>query len=89
MVETRGIIGSVEAADAMVKTAKTVLVWWERVDAGIVTVFCRGDVAAVRAAVDAGAAAAQKVTELRGSHVIPRVHPNVKTVFPVRVPEDS
>ena len=76
MIETRGLIGSVEAADAMVKAANVTLVGKERVGGGLVTVFVRGDVGAVKAATDAGAAAAQRVGELISVHVIPRrVHP--------------
>ena len=89
MIETKGMLGSVEAADAMVKAAKVVLVGYEKVGGGLVIVFVRGDVAAVKAATDAGAAAAEKVGELVGVHVIPRPHPNVKDAFPIRVPEDG
>jgi microcompartment protein CcmL/EutN len=72
MVETRGFVGMIEAADAMVKTANVVFVGWQKVDAGLVTAIVRGDVASVKAATDAGAAAARKVGELVGVHVIPR-----------------
>lgn len=89
MIETKGLLPSVEAADAMVKAAKVVLVGFEKVGGGLVTVFVRGDVAACKAATDAGAAAAEKVGELIGVHVIPRPHPNVKAVYPIRVPEDT
>lgn len=72
LIETRGLIGAIEAADAAVKTADVVLVGRERADAGLMTIKLTGDVAAVRAAVDAGAAAAQRVGELVSAHVIPR-----------------
>jgi microcompartment protein CcmL/EutN len=72
MVETRGLIGMIEAADAMVKTANVVFVGWQKVDAGLVTAIVRGDVGSVKAATDAGAAAARRVGELVGVHVIPR-----------------
>jgi ethanolamine utilization protein EutM len=74
MVETKGFVGAVEAADAMVKTANVVLVGREYVGAGYVTVLVRGDVGAVKAAVDAGATAARRVGELVAVHVIPRLH---------------
>ena len=89
MIETKGLIGAVEAADAMVKAAKVVLVGYEKVGGGLITTFVRGDVAACKAATDAGAAAAEKVGELIAVHVIPRPHPNVKDVFPMRVVEDD
>ena len=72
MIETRGLIGMIEAADAMVKAANVVFVGWQKVDAGLVTAIVRGDVGSVKAATDAGAAAARKVGELVGVHVIPR-----------------
>jgi hypothetical protein len=72
MVETRGFVGMIEAADAMVKTANVVFVGWQKVDAGLVTAIVRGDVGSVKAATDAGAAAARRVGELVGVHVIPR-----------------
>lgn len=89
MIETKGMVGAVEAADAMVKAAKVILVAFEKVGGGLVTVFVRGDVAACKSATDAGAAAAEKVGELVSVHVIPRPHPNVKDVFPVRIEEDG
>ena len=70
MIETRGLVGMIEAADAMVKTANVVLVSWQKVDAGLVTAIIRGDVGSVKAATDAGAAAARRVGELVGVHVI-------------------
>ena len=78
MVETRGLIGSIEAADAMVKAANVVLVGKEYIGAGYVTVMVRGDVGAVKAATDAGAAAARRVGELISVHVIPRPHAKSK-----------
>ncbi|HEX9638762.1 MAG TPA: BMC domain-containing protein [Acidobacteriota bacterium] len=82
MVETRGLVGSIEAADAMVKAAKVVLIGKEYIGAGYVTVFVRGDVGAVKAATDAGAAAARRVGELVAVHVIPRPHEEVEQVLP-------
>ena len=82
MIETKGLIGSIEAADAMVKAANVTLVGKERVGGGIVTVLVRGDVGAVKAATDAGAAAAQRVGELLSVHVIPRPHSEVETILP-------
>jgi ethanolamine utilization protein EutM len=83
MIETRGFIGMVEASDAMVKAAKVTLVGYEKVGGGYVTAIVRGDVAAVRAAVDAGSAAASKVGELISTHVIPRPHVNLEDVLPI------
>lgn len=82
MVETKGFVGAVEAADAMVKAANVVLVGKEYIGAGYVTVFVRGDVGAVKAATDAGAAAARRVGELISVHVIPRPHIEVERVIP-------
>lgn len=82
MVETRGLIGSIEAADAMVKAANVVLIGSEYVGGGYVTVMVRGDVGAVKAATDAGAAAAKRVAELVSVHVIPRPHENVEMILP-------
>ena len=82
MVETKGLIGSIEAADAMVKTANVVLVGKEYIGAGYVTVLVRGDVGAVKAATDAGAAAARRVGELVSLHVIPRPHAEVERILP-------
>jgi ethanolamine utilization protein EutM len=82
LVETRGLIGSVEAADAMVKAANVVLIGKEYIGAGYVTVLARGDVGAVKAATDAGAAAARRVGELVSVHVIPRPHADVDRVLP-------
>ena len=82
MVETKGLIGSVETADAMVKAANVVLVGKEYIGAGYVTVMVRGDVGAVKAATDAGAAAARRVGELVSVHVIPRPHAEVEKILP-------
>ena len=82
MIETKGLIGSVEAADAMVKAANVVLVGKEYIGAGYVTVLVRGDVGAVKAATDAGAAAARRVGELVSVHVIPRPHAEVERILP-------
>jgi ethanolamine utilization protein EutM len=82
MVETKGLIASVEAADAMVKTANVTLIGKEYIGAGYVTVLVRGDVGAVKAAVDAGAAAARRVGELVSVHVIPRPHGEVERMLP-------
>ncbi len=87
MVETKGLVGAVEAADAMVKAAKVVLVGKEQVGAGLVTVLVRGDVGAVKAATDAGAAAARRVGELISVHVIPRPHEEVEKLIPQAPPE--
>ena len=82
MVETRGLIGAIEAADAMVKAANVVLIGKEYIGAGYVTVLVRGDVGAVKASTDAGAAAARRVGELISVHVIPRPHSEVEKVLP-------
>lgn len=83
MVETKGFVGAVEAADAMVKAANVQLIGKEYIGAGYVTIFVRGDVGAVKAATDAGAAAARRVGELISVHVIPRPHAEVERVLPV------
>ena len=82
MVETKGLVGSVEAADAMVKAANVVLIGKVHVGGGLVTVMVRGDVGAVKAATDAGASAAEKVGELLSVHVIPRPHSDVELILP-------
>ncbi len=82
LVETKGLVGSIEAADAMVKAANVRLVGKEYIGNGYVTVMVRGDVGAVKAAVDAGAAAAKRVGELISVHVIPRPHEDVETILP-------
>ncbi|MCK5520183.1 MAG: propanediol utilization microcompartment protein PduA [Candidatus Marinimicrobia bacterium] len=81
MVETRGLIGAIEAADAMVKAANVRLIGKEKIGSGFVTVMVRGDVGAVKAATDAGAAAAEKVGELVSVHVIPRPHSDVENIL--------
>jgi microcompartment protein CcmL/EutN len=83
MIETRGFVALVEAADAMVKAAKVELVGYEKIGGGYVTAIVRGDVASVRAAVDAGLKAAEKVGEIVASHVIPRPHGNVDSALPL------
>ena len=82
LIETRGLIGSVEAADAMVKAANVVVIGKEYIGQGYVTVMVRGDVGAVKAATDAGAAAARRVGELVSVHVIPRPHAEVEKILP-------
>ena len=82
MVETIGEVGAIEAADAMVKAANVRLVGMERIGSGYVTVMVRGDVGAVKAATDAGAAAAARVGELKSVHVIPRPHAEVELILP-------
>ncbi|MGQ0721764.1 MAG: ethanolamine utilization microcompartment protein EutM [Candidatus Eiseniibacteriota bacterium] len=83
MIETRGFAALVEAADAMVKAARVRLVGYEKIGGGYVTAIVRGDVAAVKAATDAGSAAANKVGELVTVHVIPRPHSNVEEAMPI------
>ncbi|KKL83721.1 hypothetical protein LCGC14_1971910 [marine sediment metagenome] len=82
MVETRGLVALIEASDAMCKAADVELVGWDRVGSGMVTAFVRGDVAAVKAAIDAGAAAAAKVGEVVSVHVIPRPHDDLDKAVP-------
>ena len=84
LVETRGLVASIEAADAMVKAANVYLIGKEHVGGGLVTVMVRGDVGAVKAATDAGAAAAQRVGELLSVHVIPRPHSEVEEILPAK-----
>ena len=83
MIETRGLVAMIEASDAMVKAAKVTLVGYEKIGSGLVTALVRGDVAAVKAATDAGAAAARKVGELVSVHVIPRPHPSLEDRLPI------
>jgi microcompartment protein CcmL/EutN len=83
MIETRGFVAMVEASDAMVKAAKVTLVHYEKIGGGFNTAIIRGDVAAVKAATDAGSAAASKVGELVSVHVIPRPHSNLEDVLPI------
>jgi ethanolamine utilization protein EutM len=82
MIETKGLVGAIEAADAMVKAANVQLVGYEKIGSGLVTVMVRGDVGAIKAATDAGAAAAQKVGEVVSIHVIPRPHTDVEKILP-------
>lgn len=82
MVETRGLVGAIEAADAMVKAANVILVGYEKIGSGLVTVMVRGDVGAVKAATDSGAAAAEKVGEVVSIHVIPRPHTDIEKILP-------
>jgi microcompartment protein CcmL/EutN len=89
MIETKGLVGVVEAADAMVKAANVTFVGYEKVGGGFVTAMVRGDVAAVKAAIDAGAAAARKVGELVSIHVIPRPHEQLEDIFPIGMPEEE
>jgi len=86
LIETRGFTAMVEAADAMVKAAKVELVGYEKIGDGFVTAIVRGDVAAVRAAVDAGSRAAERVGEIVSTHVIPRPHSNVDSALPLGRP---
>ncbi|HWQ97141.1 MAG TPA: BMC domain-containing protein [Clostridia bacterium] len=81
MVETKGLVGAIEAADAMVKAANVQLIGKEKIGSGLVTVMVRGDVGAVKASVDAGAAAAKRVGELVSVHVIPRPHEDVEGIL--------
>lgn len=83
MIETKGLIALIEASDAMVKAAKVELVSYEKIGGGYVTSLVRGDVAACKAATDAGAAAAERVGELIAVHVIPRPHGDLEKVFPI------
>ena len=82
MIETKGLVAAIEAADAMVKAANVTLVGKEHIGGGLVTVLVRGDVGAVKAATDAGAVAAERVGELISVHVIPRPHSEVETILP-------
>lgn len=82
LVETKGLVGAIEAADAMVKAANVTLIGKENIGSGLVTVMVRGDVGAVKAAVEAGSAAAKRVGELVSSHVIPRPHDEVEGLLP-------
>ena len=83
MIETKGLTALIEASDAMVKAANVTLVGWQKIGSGLVTAFVLGDVAAVKAAVDAGAAAAGRVGEVVGVQVIPRPHEDIGTILPV------
>ncbi len=85
LIETRGLVGLIEASDAMVKAAKVELVSFQQIGGGLVTAMVRGDVAACKAATDAGAAAAERVGELVSVHVIPRPHSDLEEVFPIKL----
>jgi ethanolamine utilization protein EutM len=82
MIETRGLVASIEAADAMVKAANVTLIGTEKIGSGLVTVMVRGDVGAVKAAVEAGGAAAARLGEVVATHVIPRPHSDVEKILP-------
>ena len=82
MIETKGLVGAIEASDAMVKAANVSLIGKEQIGSGLVTVMVRGDVGAVKAATDAGAAAAERVGDLVSVHVIPRPHSDVNEILP-------
>lgn len=82
MIETKGLVAAIEAADAMTKSANVTLVGYEKIGSGLVTVLVRGDVGAVKAAVDAGAVAAEHVGEIVSQHVIPRPHSDVEKILP-------
>jgi ethanolamine utilization protein EutM len=84
MIETKGLTALIEAADAMVKAARVELVGYKQIGAGLVTALVRGDVAACKAATDAGAAAAQRVGEVVAVHVIPRPHADLEKIFPLK-----
>ncbi len=83
MVETRGLVAAIEAADAMVKAANVVLIGSEKIGSGLVSVMVRGDVGAVKAAVEAGSAAANSLGEVIATHVIPRPHQDVEKLLPI------
>ncbi|WP_163469036.1 propanediol utilization microcompartment protein PduA [Fusobacterium sp. IOR10] len=85
MIETKGLVGAIEAADAMVKAANVTLVGYEKIGSGLVTVMVRGDVGAVKAATDAGVAAARNVGEVVSTHVIPRPHSDTEKILPTIV----
>ena len=84
MIETKGLVGAIEAADEMTKSANVELIGYEKIGSGLVTVMVRGDVGAVKASVDAGAVAAEKVGEIVSKHVIPRPHTDVERILPKR-----
>ena len=87
MVETKGLVGAIEAADAMVKAANVTLCGYEKIGSGLVTVMVRGDVGAVKAATDAGAAAARAVGKVVSLHVIPRPHMDTEKIIPSKLAE--
>ena len=82
MIETRGLVAAIEAADAMVKSAEVVLIGTEKIGSGLVSVMVRGDVGAVKSAVESGAAAAGRLGEVVATHVIPRPHTDVEKILP-------
>lgn len=82
MIETKGLVGAIEAADAMVKAANVILVGYEKIGSGLVTVMVRGDVGAVKASVDAGTAAASNIGQVVSTHVIPRPHTDIEKILP-------
>lgn len=84
MIETKGLVASIEAADAMVKAANVEMVGQEKIGSGLVTVMVRGDVGAVKAAVDAGVSAAENIGEVMSSYVIPRPHAEVENILPAK-----
>ncbi len=86
MIETKGLVPLIEASDAMIKAANVTLVGWQKIGSGLVTAFVVGDVAAVKAAIDAGSAAAGRVGEVVGIQVIPRPHGDLATVLPKLTP---
>lgn len=85
MIETKGLVALIEASDAMVKAARVKLVGYKQIGGGLVTAMVRGDVAACKAATDAGAAAAQRLGELVSVHVIPRPHGDLEDIFPIKM----
>ena len=85
MIETKGLVALIEASDAMVKAARVKLVGFKQIGAGLVTALVRGDVAACKAATDAGAAAAQRIGDLVAVHVIPRPHGDLEDIFPIKM----
>ena len=89
MIETKGLVAAIEAADAMVKAANVRLVGREQVGSGLVTVMVRGDVGAVKAATEAGASAATRIGELVSVHVIPRPHGDVEAILPIARPAEE
>ena len=88
MVETKGLVGAIEAGDAMVKAANVKLVGFERIGGGYTTAIVRGDVGAVKAATEVGASAAEAIGELCSVHVIPRPHTDLENVFPIGIKDD-
>ena len=89
LIETRGLVGAIEAADTMLKAANVSLVGYEKVGGGLVSIMIRGDVGAVKAATDVGAQSAAKVGEILSVHVIPRPHAEVESILPIYSPEPN